>query len=424
MSWQRTRKATLAHMQNAQKNKEIPQLQKVPAGNMLAASYYTGNGFDSIKTILNMSGMCTQSRATFYRQQEKCEKNVIKYAEKTMEDAREEFSGNMAIDCRWSSPRNGIHGTVSAVDTVNHKVIEYYTMTKEGKNRPNGTYEGSPNNMETIGTSSIISQLKHHNIFEKVEKIIKDRDNKSKKLLEEVGVEELIYNDPGHFRKSFKKSLQSLISENRTFNVDDEEVIKNPFYSLQTPIEKWMNKCLKEDQDDKRISMWLSLVPHFLGDHSNCTHEKDKECLLWLPGIENDELADILEDFVDEQAVILARISNKYTTQSVESLNALYGKCAPKKTNWNRIDGRIAAAVIRQNDPENAPMKILECCQAFTLNPAAYDELLNDSHRLVNQRNYKRKPEVMRQKNKSRLIFRNKYKEDPNGDYGNSQQEQ
>ncbi|KAK8900072.1 hypothetical protein M9Y10_002395 [Tritrichomonas musculus] len=61
-----------------------------------------------------------------------------------------------------------------------------------------------------------------------------------------------------------------------------------------------MNKCLKEGQDDKRISMWLSLVPHFLGDHSNCTHEKDKECLLWLQGIENDELADIPEDFVDE----------------------------------------------------------------------------------------------------------------------------
>lgn len=51
MSWRKTRKATLAHMQNAQKNKEIPQ--KVPAGNMLAASYYTGNGFNSVKTILN-----------------------------------------------------------------------------------------------------------------------------------------------------------------------------------------------------------------------------------------------------------------------------------------------------------------------------------------------------------------------------------
>ena len=74
MSWQRTRKATLAHMQNAKRNKEIPQFQKVPAGNMLAASYYTRNGFNSIKTIFNMSGMCAQSRATFYHQQEKCEK--------------------------------------------------------------------------------------------------------------------------------------------------------------------------------------------------------------------------------------------------------------------------------------------------------------------------------------------------------------
>lgn len=50
----------------------------------------------------------------------------------------------------------GIHGTVSAVDTVNHKVVEFATMTKKGKNRPTGTYDGSSNNMETYGTSIVI----------------------------------------------------------------------------------------------------------------------------------------------------------------------------------------------------------------------------------------------------------------------------
>lgn len=106
-----------------------------------------------------MTGMCTQSRATFYRQQAQCEENVVRCAEETMEDARENFSGNMTINCRWSSPHNGLLGTVSALNAVNHKVIEYFTMTKEGKNRPNGTYERSSNNMETIRTNTIISQL-------------------------------------------------------------------------------------------------------------------------------------------------------------------------------------------------------------------------------------------------------------------------
>lgn len=54
----------------------------------------------------------------------------------------------------------GIHGTVSAVDTVNHKVVEFATMTKKGKNRPTGTYDGSSNNRETYGTSNVIQQMK------------------------------------------------------------------------------------------------------------------------------------------------------------------------------------------------------------------------------------------------------------------------
>ena len=149
------------------------------------------------------------------------------------------------------------------MDIVNHKVIEYSTMTKKGRNRPSGEYEGNPNNMETCGTSSIIAKLKNNSIFDKVKTIIKDRDNKSQKLLEEVGADNLIYHDPGHLRKSFQKALQALINENKAFTVDEDEIIKNPFYTLVTPIQNWMNKCLKEDGDDKRITMWLSVVPHF-----------------------------------------------------------------------------------------------------------------------------------------------------------------
>lgn len=86
----------------------------------------------------------------------------------------------------------GIHGTVSAVDTVNHKVVEFATMTKKGKNRPTGTYDGSSNNMETHGTSIVIQQMKEHEIFDDINRIVKDRDNKSGKLLDEVGVIDLI----------------------------------------------------------------------------------------------------------------------------------------------------------------------------------------------------------------------------------------
>lgn len=60
----------------------------LPSRNMLEASYYTRNEFTSAKTILNMSGLMTQSRATFFVHQAKCEDILIKSAEEFMAKAR------------------------------------------------------------------------------------------------------------------------------------------------------------------------------------------------------------------------------------------------------------------------------------------------------------------------------------------------
>ena len=96
-------------------------------------------------------------------------------------------------------------------------------------------------------------------------------------------------------------------------------------------IEKWISNYPKEDKDDKMISMQLSLVPHLLRDNANNMYAEDKECILWLPGIEINEFAYIFEDFVDEQAFILARVSRKCTTQSAESFMKRHGIFSPKK---------------------------------------------------------------------------------------------
>lgn len=114
------------------------------------------------------------------------------------------------MDCRWSSPVRAIHGTVSAVDAVNRNVLEFAILTKNGKNRPTGNFDGSSNNMETFGTSIVIDKMKYHHIFSKVKKLIKDRDNKSTKLLQEIGAQDIILNDLGHYRNNFASSFDKL----------------------------------------------------------------------------------------------------------------------------------------------------------------------------------------------------------------------
>ena len=88
---------------------------------MVAASYYTGAGFQTVKNIINMTGRRTQSRSTFFRCQEKSEPRLISKANELEQEACVSFSGDMALDCRWSSKGRGIHGTVTAVDTVTKK---------------------------------------------------------------------------------------------------------------------------------------------------------------------------------------------------------------------------------------------------------------------------------------------------------------
>lgn len=59
-------------------------------------------------------------------------------------------------------------------------------------------------------------------------------------------------------------------------------------------------------------------------------------------------------EFIDEQAEIIVNVSTEYTTQSVESVNTIYGRVSPKKSIYNQIRGRIASGIIRQNSLEDA----------------------------------------------------------------------
>ena len=322
MSWQRTHKASMARKKRTQ---TIQPPRKISANDMLSASFYTGTGFQTIKTIYNMAGFTTQSRSSFYNKLPKAEANLVQKAEESMNDARKNFSGHIGIDCRWSSPVRGNHGTVSAVDLMSNKVIEESTLTKVGKNRPTGNFKGASNNMETTCTLNVLQQMKDHQIFGNLESITKDRDNKSKKVIENIGPEIKIRFDPGHFRKNFKTALSKFIKDHRVFiyyDDDGEEVtVNSPFYDLESRLIKWMNTCLKEKCDDKRVSMWLSTVDHYLGNHLNCLHDQNHDCYFWEIGFFHEPIRNALYTFVEEQAEFLANTSNHFCTQNIEFLN-------------------------------------------------------------------------------------------------------
>ena len=76
MSWQRTYKATQARKRSPIHEETFGSNEKVSANSMLDASYCTGVGYQDVKSIMNITGRPTQSRATFFRHQKECEKTL------------------------------------------------------------------------------------------------------------------------------------------------------------------------------------------------------------------------------------------------------------------------------------------------------------------------------------------------------------
>ena len=85
MSWQRTHAANIARRKSSNAS-TVPQ--KVSANDMLAASYYNGIGYEVVKSVLNMTGFDTQSRATFFRHMPQAKLNLEQKADELMKKAR------------------------------------------------------------------------------------------------------------------------------------------------------------------------------------------------------------------------------------------------------------------------------------------------------------------------------------------------
>lgn len=150
-----------------------------------------------------------------------------------------------------------MHRMVTAIDQESHQVIEFCTLIKDGVHRVDSNYDGS-SNMETVCTTEIIKRLKEHEIFDSIHTITKDRDNSTSKLIKDVGSEDLLTYDHGHYRKSFENALDKFFNDHKTveyFVNDNKIIVKRSFYGLKERLLKWMNSCLKCSDIDERISM-------------------------------------------------------------------------------------------------------------------------------------------------------------------------
>ena len=116
-----TKNAVAARWRVREELLEIPDapIPKIPPGEFLAASLITGTTYTQLKNATLFMGAIPPPPATFYRKQQNVEPKIIAATEVSMANARQHFNGSMGVDCRWSAPKNGAVGTVTALDTEN-----------------------------------------------------------------------------------------------------------------------------------------------------------------------------------------------------------------------------------------------------------------------------------------------------------------
>ena len=180
--------------------------------------------------------------------------------------------------------------------------------------------------------------------LESIKSIVRNRDNKTGKILECFGVREKELHDPGHYRKIFATLFASFTSKHKVvvcYCKDRNENIKitRPLYGLAGRLNFLLNHCLGIEDPDFRVSSWENCVQHFIGDHSKCCHTDDKVSFIWNNRLIFEELRSLLFEFVHSQSDIIRKIQPGQSTQICESLNAGIMRSPPKRVPWKHING-------------------------------------------------------------------------------------
>ena len=429
---------------------------------MVLSGIMEGTGYEAQKRTSLRYGLKPVSKSTYFRRQA----NILPIISKVVNDDCEKYAEKikpgapLAIDAAWNHPRHGSSATISMIDLEQDKVVAAISLSKE-KGQFQGNYIGSSNNMESQGISKVLDKVSN-SIREKNVKIAHDNDNRTSKILKNVGYDIQESLDLGHAQQELKRKAKKHFQEcarnlyqRECKNPDPRVKRMNNNIEKTAPKRKFFNEgkitLLKCQQvfviliqhlisfftylikniinRDEREKQWINATNHFLGDHKECNHPSDNEHKKgrprthkastnyweWEEGKKDSVLKDNLDVFL-ENTIPLIRRTVLYRTQANESLNKNISKKRPKNsTFFSSNEARALAAIGQKNDSHfetNLLMKYFPNEIPF----CNIERLRKDEDERVKKNQKRNSDHERNRKNKARSIERSKHKEIP-GEY-------
>lgn len=285
------------------------------------------------------------SERTFYRCQKYLEPFIVAEARASCQRARQNLSGLLSFDGSWSCCRHAFHCLVVFIDPLTKLCVDFEVVSKvPGKE---GNWSGSCQGMEPEGIRVIaVRWMKDEGLRTAIKGYVHDKDSKATLVLQRLGWIMTEFIDPNHAKKSIMKSFD------RLFQRPGQR--KKLITDLREKVENWLGVLLHDSPEvDVRITQWLNMEQHLLGNHENCIHRQLKSPGIW-SGSNDKEIMSTLKQFLQASVELLKRVNIRLTTNVNESFNYSKARVAPKIFQFPvSFEMRCAIAILKRNEGEN-----------------------------------------------------------------------
>lgn len=159
--------------------------KKVAAETLVTASIYiflAGIPFKAVHDLCKIADVKTESLRKCYLVQKKAASKISEKTDEWIKAARQNFSGYLQMDTRWSHMRNRSQGLTTGFDPLTRKVVSRSHQVRIGGMRfiPNCSLPS--NMMETAGLTEILQEFQNDGMLEAIKSVTRDRDNKSEAI--------------------------------------------------------------------------------------------------------------------------------------------------------------------------------------------------------------------------------------------------
>lgn len=252
--------------------------------------------------------------------------------------------------------------------------------------------------MEACAFKQIMPKLRQTN---KIKSIVKDGDAYIEYLIKNFHWNVGVIHDAGHAFKNFNTSFKKY-----------NKMSGNKLTGLKNKIQKFLKNLLDENTDSKeKLAKWSNSYNHLRGDHSKCTHDKNKKFRNW-GNSKNKKACSCLKTLLNSWKPFISIFKRNQNTCYNENYHSIKSEfCQKTSFMGDSILVRLSASILEYNKEKWLP-KFADYLGLSMTSKVCVNTLqkYRDHQKTQNQTKIKnRKPEIIRKNRQNEKKLESKH---------------